>query len=142
MKKLEKSNAKNYKDALLLLKALDKVANDTYKASNYLALTQLLKQYEATEGKTKSVDVNLGRLTLRQTQSTAKQEIEKLEKSIANDKEKLAYMKSLDKDAIVYTSTTMVATTNDKAMKEAKDLLKEVIATINNATLTNNFNKQ
>jgi hypothetical protein len=131
-----------YKDALLLLKAIDKIASDTYTASNYLAFTQLLKQYETTEGKTKSIDTTFGKLTLRKTQTTAKQEIEKLEKSIKNDKEKLAYMKTLDKDTIVYTNTTIVATPNEDAKKEAKNLLKDIISTIDNATLTNNFKKQ
>jgi hypothetical protein len=129
-----------YKEALLLVKAIDKIANDTYKASNYLAHNYLVKQYEAT--KEKSIDTTLGKLTLRQVQTTAGEEVAKLEKEIADRKANLAYMKSLDKDTIVYTSASIVATPNDDAKKEAKALLKDIIATIDNATLTNKFNKQ
>lgn len=130
-------NTKNYefKDAFMILKAIEKEASRIYKSKNEMIINQLEKlpnnQYRCKYGL-----LNLKTNAEKTEKVYTKEEIEEVNRLLAQQAEIQAKIDKLGTTKTVKASyKSLVCNANAIAENEAKDLLADLIATIGNATM-------
>ena len=128
---------KNYdfKDAFMILKAIEKEANRIYKSKNEMIVNQLEKlpnnQYRCKYGL-----LNLKTNAEKTEKVYTKEEIEEINKLLAQQTKIQAKIDKLGTTQVVKASyKSLVCNANAIAENEAKDLLIDVITAIGNATM-------
>jgi len=125
----------NTKDKMLILKAIAKIAQNTYDDNTTFILNQVLK--EGTK------ENEFGQFSKRHYNAkTVIAIIKEKEDKMAKLKQEIIDLRTLPEDTIMTEAyDTLVGSYTNAAEEEAKALLKDLIKDLDSKRLTNSFNK-